>query len=306
MPPTGGLPTSLTWDTDYDLRSVGADGTRDVRIARGQDPAFSAHGSRLAYSAFGPCDGSGIYVAGPTGSNPRRLTAGCTVRGTARADVINGTDRSEEIVGLGGDDRLSGGAGHDWLFGGPGNDTLEGDLGTDSIWAGPGQDTISGGPGRDTIYAADGSPDTISCGTNVQRGSVEQDEVFADLTDAVARDCEVVHGARARVAVTTPARLRITVWPKGRDAGAAIVRMLRCDPTGGTLPRPAAACRRLSSLDRPFAPVPRDVACSQIYGGPQEALVTGTFGGRKVWARFNRRDGCQTDRWSRHAFLFAA
>jgi hypothetical protein len=147
------------------------------------------------------------------------------------------------------------------------------------------------------------SPDTISCGTMVKRDSVERDEVFADRSDAVARDCEVAHG---RAAVARPARLRITVWPKGREAGAGILHTLRCDPAGGTLSRPAAACRRLASLHRPFAPVPRDVACSQIYGGPQEALVTGTFDERKVWARFNRRDGCQTDRWNRHAFLFAA
>jgi hypothetical protein len=50
--------------------------------------------------------------------------------------------------------------------------------------------------------------------------------------------------------------------------------------------------------------VPKDVFCTQIYGGPQEALVTGTYAGAKVWARFNRRDGCQTDRWNRVAFLF--
>jgi hypothetical protein len=44
--------------------------------------------------------------------------------------------------------------------------------------------------------------------------------------------------------------------------------------------------------------------CTQIYGGPQEALVTGTFGGRRVWARFSRRNGCEIARWNRIAFLF--
>jgi hypothetical protein len=66
------------------------------------------------------------------------------------------------------------------------------------------------------------------------------------------------------------------------------------------------ACRRLAALKQPFTPVPPDVVCTQVFAGPQEALVTGTFRGRKVWARFNRRNGCQTDRWNRHAFLFAA
>jgi hypothetical protein len=104
----------------------------------------------------------------------------------------------------------------------------------------------------------------------------------------------------------TRAALRITVWPEGREAGDSTVRTLRCAPPGGTLPRPTAACRRLAALERSFAPVPPDSACIQIYGGPQEALVTGVVEGRRVWARFSRVDGCQIERWRRHAFLFAA
>jgi hypothetical protein len=99
-------------------------------------------------------------------------------------------------------------------------------------------------------------------------------------------------------------RLRITVWPDGRAVGGAQIRTLRCAPPGGTLPRAAAACRRLAGLERPFAPVPADSACTQIYGGPEQALVTGTFRGARVWARFGRADGCQIERWQRHGFLF--
>jgi hypothetical protein len=44
--------------------------------------------------------------------------------------------------------------------------------------------------------------------------------------------------------------------------------------------------------------------CTQIYGGPQEALVTGTVRGDRVWVRFSRRDGCEIDRWNRLAPLF--
>jgi hypothetical protein len=43
--------------------------------------------------------------------------------------------------------------------------------------------------------------------------------------------------------------------------------------------------------------------CSQIFSGPQVALVTGIYRGRHVWARFRRTDSCQTDRWNRIAFL---
>ncbi len=112
--------------------------------------------------------------------------------------------------------------------------------------------------------------------------------------------------ATATAGSPAAAHLRVTVWPSGRDAGGAVVRTLRCAPPGGTVRRPGLACRRLAALAHPFAPVPPHVFCTDIYGGPQEALVTGTFAGRTVWARFNRQNGCQIDRWNRVAFLFAA
>jgi hypothetical protein len=80
---------------------------------------------------------------------------------------------------------------------------------------------------------------------------------------------------------------------------------LRCNPAGGTLPHPAAACRRLARSKAPFAPTPKDTACAQIYGG-QVALVRGRFRGRPLVARFSRTDGCEIARWNRVAFLFVA
>jgi hypothetical protein len=80
---------------------------------------------------------------------------------------------------------------------------------------------------------------------------------------------------------------------------------LRCGPTGGTLPRAASACKRLSAFaGDPFAPTPPGTACSEIYGGPQEARVRGMFRGRRVSTIFRRRDGCEIARWARVAFLF--
>lgn len=102
----------------------------------------------------------------------------------------------------------------------------------------------------------------------------------------------------------SPANLTITVWPNGRDR-TAYVSTLRCEPAGGTLLGRAAACGRLSTFPgNPFAATPPGSACSQIYGGPQEALVRGSFRGRSVLARFSRRNGCAITRWNRMAFLF--
>ncbi len=100
--------------------------------------------------------------------------------------------------------------------------------------------------------------------------------------------------------------LRIVVWPRGTGGSQHVVWTLDCRPAGGTLPKAATACRKLAALEEPFAPVPGRVMCSQIYAGPQVALVTGTYRGRRIWARFRRTDSCQTERWARLAFLFPA
>ena len=97
--------------------------------------------------------------------------------------------------------------------------------------------------------------------------------------------------------------LRIRLWPSGRGEGAAKTWTLECAPARGTLPRRAEACRRLADARRPFAPVPSDMQCTLIYGGPAEALVTGRHRGRKVWALLSLRDGCQIARWRQVAFL---
>ena len=78
---------------------------------------------------------------------------------------------------------------------------------------------------------------------------------------------------------------------------------LRC-PSGGTLPDAELACRNLDRLDDPFGPVPKSVACTEVYGGPQVADVQGTFRGAPVNTRFLRTDGCEIARWNRVRFLF--
>jgi hypothetical protein len=106
-------------------------------------------------------------------------------------------------------------------------------------------------------------------------------------------------------AATAPTELRIAVWAKGRDAEPPPKRWtLRCEPAGGTLPSPARACARLFANTAAIRPVPPETLCTQIYGGPQEALVSGTLRGRRVWVRFNRRNGCEIARWTRLAALF--
>jgi hypothetical protein len=98
--------------------------------------------------------------------------------------------------------------------------------------------------------------------------------------------------------------LRVVLWVRGEGIGSPRVLTLRCGPAGGTLPSPLGACRRLGRLAAPFAPVPAGSACSDVYGGAQVGIVTGSLRGRRVRAVFRRSDSCQTERWRRVRFLF--
>ena len=101
--------------------------------------------------------------------------------------------------------------------------------------------------------------------------------------------------------------LRIAFFEDGSKPATRVVWSLRCDPPGGTLARSANACRELARLGwQTLRPVPPDTACTEIYGGPQVAVVTGLVDGRRVWARLRRDDGCQIDRWARNRFLVPA
>lgn len=77
------------------------------------------------------------------------------------------------------------------------------------------------------------------------------------------------------------------------------------DPVS-TVPDPAAALAALKlSGEKIFFPAsapPQN--CTQQYGGPEVATVTGTFEGRSVNAAFSRTDGCQISRWQALAPLF--
>jgi subtilisin inhibitor-like len=96
----------------------------------------------------------------------------------------------------------------------------------------------------------------------------------------------------------------ITVWPNGQGHEPKRTYTLTCAPVGGTLPHAAQACAKLTQLKDPFVPTPLGTPCTQIYGGPQEALVVGRFRGMNVDARFSMNGGCEIARWKRARFLF--
>jgi Subtilisin inhibitor-like len=109
----------------------------------------------------------------------------------------------------------------------------------------------------------------------------------------------IVAVTQARAVTSSGISLRVTYWKGGGDAARASSWTLRC-PQGGTLPRPAAACKRLArGGPKLFAPLPKDIVCTEIYGGPQKARIVGTVAGKRIWAKFTRRNGCHIQRWNR-------
>jgi hypothetical protein len=84
-------------------------------------------------------------------------------------------------------------------------------------------------------------------------------------------------GANLKVRFTHP-REHVVRYRCSSEPGAAV---RRCDR--GKLARLASALKNQGRRDR---------ACTEIYGGPHRAFVTGTLRGEKVSARFTRVDGC--------------
>lgn len=79
--------------------------------------------------------------------------------------------------------------------------------------------------------------------------------------------------------------------------------LLQCDGTtpseASNVPDPAAACALVEESAQAlfFTKPDPTLQCTQQFGGPQTATVTGTVDGRPVQSDFARSDGCEIDRW---------
>ncbi len=100
--------------------------------------------------------------------------------------------------------------------------------------------------------------------------------------------------------------LDITVWPDGKDKGEPKRYTLSCPEPSGVHPDPEKACEAVYDLNaEDFEPVSPDAICTEIYGGPQQARLEGTFAGGDdvvpVALDLSRENGCQIDLWDRFA-----
>ncbi len=101
-----------------------------------------------------------------------------------------------------------------------------------------------------------------------------------------------------------PADVTITV---DDGSGTTTTTKLTCEPTGGDHPKPDDACAALAAAwPSAFEPVAKDLACTEIYGGPETASVSGTIDGKPVNAQFKRNNGCEIARWEQVQSLLGA
>ncbi|MFD0369412.1 SSI family serine proteinase inhibitor [Streptomyces sp. NPDC059071] len=95
--------------------------------------------------------------------------------------------------------------------------------------------------------------------------------------------------------------LTVTIEKSGHEDADGTFKLECGGKPGGTHPAAGNACKRLGQLaeagEDPFKPVPADQLCTQQYGGPATAHITGRWQGRSVDARFSRANGCEIDRW---------
>jgi hypothetical protein len=102
-----------------------------------------------------------------------------------------------------------------------------------------------------------------------------------------------------------PSRLDVDLIIRLTEAPGGPQYTFRLEASGGTpgagctLPDPPAALEAVQRFGEGiFFPQPGPPKmCTQQYGGPQVAVVTGWFLGRRVHSQFSRTDGCEIARW---------
>jgi hypothetical protein len=102
---------------------------------------------------------------------------------------------------------------------------------------------------------------------------------------------------------------KLSIVVRMSPSAKPVTYTLGCSPPGGTVPHAADACAALVRAAAvkggdPFAPTPKGQMCTQIFGGPQTATVTGTWNGKPVHATFSRKNGCEVKRWNDIAAIF--
>ena len=102
----------------------------------------------------------------------------------------------------------------------------------------------------------------------------------------------------SRVEADIPADDDLIVEIDRADGSAPERYTLNCaDVAASDHPAAQAACDHLAAMDEPFAPLPADAICAQVFDGPETARVTGRWHGEPVDLELARNDSCRTGQW---------
>lgn len=97
----------------------------------------------------------------------------------------------------------------------------------------------------------------------------------------------------------TLAQLTVRLDADGPGPGKAREVQLSCDSAGDS-----KACGAVAGLKpSDFTAVPSGRVCTDIFGGPETASVTGELRGESVDGEFKRQNGCEIKRWKAIAGL---
>ncbi len=150
-----------------------------------------------------------------------------------------------------------------------------------------------------------GQDDDADAGASDDAATVSPDDPVSD--DDPGTSPEPSDEPTEPAAPAAPVGADLTVVVDATGEGATTTYTLTCEPAGGDHPDAEAACAAIAAAGgaAAFAPTPMGVACTEQWGGPQTATVTGTVAGEAVAADFSRTNGCEISRWDALEALFA-
>jgi len=92
----------------------------------------------------------------------------------------------------------------------------------------------------------------------------------------------------------------VTVDADGESGAAAKELQVTC-----SAPTDSDVCGAAAGVSAADLAAPKDdIACTQVFGGPETATIKGTLRGEPVDASFSRSDGCEIARWDKLKPLF--
>lgn len=110
-------------------------------------------------------------------------------------------------------------------------------------------------------------------------------------------------GSATAGTAATAARISLDVDFAGSPTTPPAHYTLRCEPAGGSVANPAAACARLLKDAGIFGPLPAHILCPMIMASAGRATVTGIYLGRHVHESLVD-GGCDLARWAKLRQVF--